>query len=111
MAQSDLLIDASKFRPGAVPQAVKDYNDIIRKQTLENPKWWEVGAEKYRQMRLNGETPLPKPVVLDGTSFVIQSRDGDRQIPCRLMEPDSGRWKTVIMHIHGGGWVLQSEKS
>ena len=28
---------------------------------LRDPAGWQVGAEKYRQMRWNGETPLPKP--------------------------------------------------
>ena len=111
MEQSDLRLDASKFRAESVPQVTKDYNDEIRKATLSNPKWWEVGAQKYRQMRLNGETPLPKPVELNGTPFEIPSRDAGRKIPCRIMKPENGEFKHIIMHIHGGGWVLMSEKA
>lgn len=66
-------------------------------------------------MRWNGETSLPKPVVIDsGVDFKIPSRDDDsggREIPCRMFKPaNGGPVKGVFMHIHGGGWVLQSEK-
>ncbi len=72
----------------------------------------QVGAEKYRQMRLNGETSLPKRVVLEsGKSYSIPSRDAGRQIPCRVLLPEhGGSVKGVFMHIHGGGWVLQGEE-
>ena len=111
MEQSDIKLDASKFRPESVPQVTKDCNHVIRQQTLTNPKWWEVGAAKYRQMRLDGETPLPKPIVLNGSPFEIPSRDSGRKIPCRIMKPENGDYKHVIMHIHGGGWVLMSEQT
>lgn len=61
-------------------------------------------------MRWNGETPLPKPIVLPGEKYLIPSRDAGREIPCRIIKPDSGSVKGVFLHIHGGGWVLQSEE-
>lgn len=61
-------------------------------------------------MRWNGETPLPKPVVLEsGVNFTIPSREKGRDIPCRMFKPENGEVKGIYMHIHGGGWVLQSE--
>jgi acetyl esterase/lipase len=70
----------------------------------------QVGAEKYRQMRWNGETAFPKPAVVDsGKDIKLPSRDAGREIPCRVFTPDSGSPKAVFMHIHGGGWVLQTE--
>jgi acetyl esterase/lipase len=70
-----------------------------------------VGAEKYRKMRWNGETPLPKPVVLEsGKKMEIPSRESGRGIPCRYFLPEKGDVNGVYMHIHGGGWVLQSEE-
>ena len=108
---SDINIDASKFHPDSIPQQIKEVNNVIREQTLANPKWWEVGAPKYREMRLNGETPLPKPVILDGSAFDIPSRDAGRKIPCRIMKPDNGQYSHLVMHIHGGGWVLMTEKA
>jgi acetyl esterase/lipase len=69
----------------------------------------QVGAAKYRQLRWDGKTPLPKPIVLeDGINGSLPSRDAGRSIPYRMFKPD-GESKGLLMHIHGGGWVLQSE--
>lgn len=70
----------------------------------------QVGPEKYRQMRWNGETPFPKPAVVDsGKNIKLPSREAGREVPCRVFTPDAGSPKAVFLHIHGGGWVLQSE--
>jgi len=76
------------------------------------PKWYEVGAAEYRQMRQDGKTPLPGATHLDSAEdFSIPSRDPNRSIPCRILKPENGPVRGVYMHIHGGGWVLQDEKS
>ena len=64
-------------------------------------------------MRAAGQTPLPAATYLDtAASISIPSRDSGRSIPCRLVKPTNGsNVKGVYMHIHGGGWVLQDEKS
>ena len=64
-------------------------------------------------MRAAGETPLPKATYLDSAEdFSIPSRHPSRSIPCRILRPQNGKAiKAVFMHIHGGGWVLQDEKS
>lgn len=62
-------------------------------------------------MRANGETPLPGRTVVDsGITFAIPSREEGRDISCRVFKPESGSPKGIFYHIHGGGWVLQSEK-
>ena len=107
---SDLTLDASKFQANAITQKTNDFNAGLIKVMESGPRWWEVGAEKYRQMRWNGETPLPKPVVLEsGKNISLPSRDKDRQIPCRVFQSDRSPSRGVFYHIHGGGWVLQSE--
>lgn len=62
-------------------------------------------------LRREGKTPLPKPTVLDsGKPFSIPSREEGRDIPCRVMMPEGTKSASAVyMHIHGGGWVLQSE--
>ena len=79
----------------------------------KGPKWYEVGAPKYRKMRAAGETPLPAAVYLDSAcDYDIPSRDSGRTIPCRMLKPqNSGKVKGLFMHIHGGGWVLQDQRS
>lgn len=70
----------------------------------------QVGAEEYRKLRWEGKTPLPKPVVLpEGINGTIPSREAGREIPYRVFKPASGVSKGIHLHIHGGGWVLQSE--
>lgn len=66
----------------------------------------DFGLAAYR----NGETPLPKPIVLEhAVNITIPSRDSGRDIPCRVLKPTKTEPKGVYYHIHGGGWVLQSE--
>ena len=64
-------------------------------------------------MRAAGETPLPAATYLDTASSIeLPSRDSGRSIPCRLLKPTNGTTpKALFLHIHGGGWVLQDEKS
>ena len=65
-------------------------------------------------MRWNNETPLPRPPVIEtGKDITIPSRDAGRTIPLRIFLPNAGGRQSVkgtFLHIHGGGWVLQSEK-
>lgn len=64
-------------------------------------------------MRDNGETPLPKPVHLKSAELIeIPSRDAGRKVPCRVIKPEPGKQVSAVMlHIHGGGWVLMNEAS
>jgi len=73
----------------------------------------QVGAKRYREMRAAGETPLPKAIYLPTSEETsIPSRDAGRSIPVRLLRPQNGKpIRAVFLHIHGGGWVLQDEKS
>lgn len=53
---------------------------------------------------------MPKPTVLEeGEDGVLPSGEKGREIPVRVFRPNVGRGKGVFYHIHGGGWVLQSE--
>lgn len=108
---SDLTLSAAKFRPEAVSDQTKKFNDVLIKIMEGGPRWFDVGAERYRQMRWNGETPLPRPQVLEhGQDTHLPSRDSGRQIPVRVFKPRDGKKaRGVFYHIHGGGWVLQSE--
>lgn len=110
--QSDSSFDVSKLDPAQITQKTHQLNDGLIKLMHGEPRWYDIGAEKYRQMRMNGETPLPKPTILDsGKNFTIPSREPNRAIPCRSFVPETGKSKGVYYHIHGGGWVLQSEAS
>ncbi|KAL8923098.1 MAG: hypothetical protein Q9208_004782 [Pyrenodesmia sp. 3 TL-2023] len=105
-------MDASKFRADAASEEIMKFNEFIMDSMEKGPRWFQVGAAKYREMWAKGETVFPPAVVLDrGKSFSIPSRDKGMEIPCRALVPENGRdAKAVYMHIHGGGWVLSSEK-
>ncbi|GES60229.1 alpha/beta hydrolase fold-3 [Aspergillus terreus] len=109
---SDITIDVPKFRPENVTEQTKKAAALLESITTGGPRWWEVGIEKYREMRELGQTPLPKPVylpeALDGT---VPSRDANREIPIRIYKPDNGQpSKGIFLHFHGGGFVLATHK-
>ncbi|KAL8650823.1 MAG: hypothetical protein Q9226_004981 [Calogaya cf. arnoldii] len=110
--QSDLSINASKFLPEAASNEIKNLNEFLMDSATNAPKWFEVGDPKYREMRAKGETALPEAIILErGRDISIPSREDNREIPCRVMVPENGvEAKAVFMHIHGGGFVLSSEK-
>ncbi|KAH8733205.1 Alpha/Beta hydrolase protein [Phaeosphaeriaceae sp. PMI808] len=108
--KSDITIDASKFNPQTIDQQTQEINKKLIKTWEDGPRWYEVGAAEYRKLRWEGKTPLPKPIVLpEGINGELPSRDAGRSIPYRMFKPSSGESKGIHMHIHGGGFVLQSE--
>ncbi|KAF2112002.1 Alpha/Beta hydrolase protein [Lophiotrema nucula] len=108
--KSDLNLDPAKFDRSKADKKTQEFNQKLIQLWKDGPRWYEVGAAEYRKLRWEGKTPLPKPVVLeDGVNMNIPSRNAGREIPCRYFKPASGESKGIHLHIHGGGWVLQSE--
>ncbi|KAK2742317.1 hypothetical protein FQN57_005405 [Myotisia sp. PD_48] len=106
-SQSDIQIDASKFRPEGVLASTTELNKKLMAMTKGQPEWYDIGANVYREKRLKGETVFPAPVLLDcAKPFEVPSREAGRTIPCRLIKPANGSPSGVYMHIHGGGWVI-----
>lgn len=112
-SKNAVLVDPSVFDPAAISQDTHAFNQKLMDIMRGAPKWYEVGAEQYRKMRERGETPLPPLTLLDSAEQTsIPSRDAGRDIPCRVLRPQNGKSISgVYYHIHGGGWVLQTEKS
>jgi acetyl esterase/lipase len=109
-----LDIDPSVFDPASITEETKRFNKAAVDMMIGAPKWYEVGAPKYRAMRAAGETPLPAATYLDTAEDVdMPSRDANRSIPCRILRPQdtSKPISGVFLHIHGGGWVLQDQRS
>jgi acetyl esterase/lipase len=109
---SDITIDVSKFQDSAILPATAAFNERLMDNTAKGPKWFEVGARKFREMIHAGETSIPKPVFLEAAgTFQIPSRDAGRTIPCRVLKPSARIIKGVYMHLHLGGWMLSDETS
>ena len=109
---SAIQIDPSLFSASAIPPETTTFNQRLIEIMRGAPKWYEVGAAKYREMRARGETPLPPAKFLDSaTQSSLPSRDAGRDIPIRILKPQNSQPTGIYLHIHGGGWVLQTEKS
>ncbi|APA10140.1 hypothetical protein SS1G_07463 [Sclerotinia sclerotiorum 1980 UF-70] len=117
--KSDILIDASKFEPQNTPKETIKANEELSNKLKDGPKWFEIGASEYREMRNAGKTPMPKPKPLpEALDIDIPSRDSTRMIPCRLVYPswrkttnERRKTKGIGCLIHGGGWVLGDQHS
>ncbi|KAK4867691.1 hypothetical protein LT330_001201 [Penicillium expansum] len=109
---SDITLDISKFNPENVTEPTKKAAALLETITTSGPRWWEVGIEKYCEMRELGQTSLPKPVYLpEALDSTIPSRDAGREIPIRVYKPDNGEpSKGIFLHFHGGGFVLATHK-
>ena len=110
--QSDLKLNAHLFDPEAVPPDVAAFDEQLIELGQKCPPWYDVGAQKYREMRTSGQTPFPQPLHLErGSKTTIPSREVGREIPVRIMKPQGDETKVngLLLYIHGGGFVLQSE--
>ncbi|PVH75075.1 alpha/beta-hydrolase [Cadophora sp. DSE1049] len=110
--QSDVIVNYKKFDPSSISPETSTFNIKLQNIMAGIPKWYEIGAAKYRSLRRDGRSALPAPVLLpEATNIEIPSRDHDRTIRCRLLRPRLSNAQGVFMHLHGGGWVLNDEES
>ncbi|KAL4801950.1 Alpha/Beta hydrolase protein [Aspergillus unguis] len=110
---SDITLNAARFHEANITPSTKTAAALLEKITKHGPKWWAVpgGAAAYRELRETGQTPLPKPVYLpEARDEVIPSREEGRDIPIRVYRPDEGGSRGVVLHFHGGGFVLGSQR-
>lgn len=107
---------AAVFDPKLVGDDIKAINEklitLCKAEFDDKLKWWDIGAQKYREKRAAGLTAFPKPVILEHREVQVKSRDAGRTIPVRIISPgDEAAAKGIFIHIHGGGWVLSSAES
>lgn len=88
-----LLTDV--FGPGAVPADVAAFNAAMAEHLGELPDIWDIGIEQARSGGLMPTSP-PSPRAYDVTI------DGD----VSLHVVPSARPRGVLVHIHGGGFIL-----
>lgn len=107
---SDISINVNKFAPSSVSEQTKKVNERLASVTNSGPSWTAEGATEFRRKRDAGETSLPVPKMLpDAKEGLVPSRDAGRDIPIRIYN-EGKPVKGLIMHIHGGGFVLTNHK-
>jgi acetyl esterase/lipase len=108
--KSDVSINASKFHPSSIDAGTEKILEIMENTTKGAPKWYDVGAAKYREMIRSGQTQFPAPPVdPNAQDFILPSRDQGRSIPIRFYKPDNGKSsKGVYVFYHGGGFAFSN---
>lgn len=96
-------IDPALFSDDAIAPETKALNDAIIAATANMPDWWDVGAQKVRDARANGQGFFPAPVMSErGRWIEIDGPAG--KLKLRVIAPAQSRG--VYLHVHGGGHVL-----
>ncbi|KAL2009961.1 hypothetical protein VTN00DRAFT_5768 [Thermoascus crustaceus] len=111
--KSDLVLDATKFAPTAISKETQLFNDELSALNESYPAFSPTRVGDYRAQAMRGEIAMPRSAILpQAKSITIPSREPGRDIPCRLFFPEGEGTAVegVFLHIHGGGYVLGSEK-
>lgn len=90
--------------PSVAPPEVLAFNASIEDSTRDLPKVWEVGAELARRARDEGKSVFG-PVVLSDRATEMSIPGPAGALGLRVFRP-AGPASGVLLHIHGGGWVL-----
>lgn len=109
---SDITLDSSKFHPENINDEAKNANAFIMSTREKSVSWHGIEPKIYREMVEDGKTMFPVPTYLpEAKDATLPSRDAGRDIPLRVYRPDNGeKSKGVLLHIHGGGFVLATHK-
>src|SRR5262245_45307088 len=96
-------LDPKLFSDEAIPEDTRRLNEGIIALTKDMANWWDVGVQKVRDARANGQGVFPAPVKSERARWIeIDGPAG--KIKLRAIAPEKSRG--VYLHIHGGGHVL-----
>jgi acetyl esterase/lipase len=96
-------LDAALFRPEAISEETRQFNEMLVKLLTPQPEWWVAGAQATREARARGEGPFPlAPKSPRARTIAIDGKGG--KVALRIVAPQNP--KGVYLHIHGGGFVL-----
>lgn len=90
--------------PTEAPAEVVAFNAEFERATRDLPKIWEVGPVVARQAREEGKSVFGA-LVYSNRAFeqVVDGPSGPLRF--RVMPP-AGKPRGILLHIHGGGWVV-----
>jgi acetyl esterase/lipase len=102
--ESGSPLDPALFRPDAISDETRRFNEALVKLFTPLPNWWESGAQAVRDSRAKGEGAFPLGPKSSRARTITIDAAGGRKISLRIVAPQNP--KGVYLHIHGGGWVL-----
>jgi len=68
---SDITINAANFHPDNATKEMRAICDLYEKATGSKPRWYEAGAQRYREMMENGEIEGLKPGMCEDYGFFL----------------------------------------
>jgi acetyl esterase len=104
MPETGNPFDPDLFRPEAIAEETRRFNEELIKLLTPMANWWDVGAQVVRDARARGNGIFPlAPKSSRARTVTIEGKSGNK-IPLRIVAPQNP--KGVYLHIHGGGMVL-----
>lgn len=99
-------LDPKLFKPEAISPQIAAANTEFQKLLSGSPEWWDIGAQKFRDLIASGRGPFPLPEKSPrGKTIEIEGRGGHK-IQLRVIAPATATG--IYLHVHGGGLVLGS---
>jgi acetyl esterase len=97
-------LDPALFKPDAISPEILGFNEMLAELTASLPKWWEMGAQAYRDLRAQGGAPFPIGPRSERARTLAIDGKGGHKVGLRVIALDQP--SGVYLHIHGGGMVL-----
>lgn len=95
--------DDRLFGSEAISDQTRAVNAAIVAAASQLPDWWEIGAPAFRALRAAGGAPFPALARSDrARTLTFPGPAGD--VDLRVIAADQPHG--VLLHVHGGGWVL-----
>lgn len=99
-----MRLEAATFRADAVPAEVAAFNEWLEANLAGRPSAADVGHERARQARDDGQSVFGA-LEVDPHSSDIEIAGPGGSLNLHVLVPD-GDPTGVYLHLHGGGWVL-----
>lgn len=95
--------DDTLFGPDAISDETRAVNAAIVAAASQLPDWWEIGAPAFRALRAAGGAPFP-PLARSARAQTLTFAGPAGDVDLRVIAADQPHG--VLLHVHGGGWVL-----
>jgi acetyl esterase len=92
------------FRPQAIAEETRGFNEKLIEVMSGSPNWWEVGAQTFRDAEARGEPPFQLAPKSERARTLTIAGKGGHQVELRIVAPDQPQG--AYLYFHPGGVVL-----